>query len=272
MPRYSRKKGETGIYHVICRGNERKNIFNDGNYKNKFIEILTRNKERYNFIVYAYCIMDNHVHILLNENGSDISQIMKSINLSFAIYYNRINERIGHLFQDRFKSEFVDDDIYFLQVLRYIHQNPVKAGIVSSADKYPWSSYNIYVSEENSNEIIDMNFVLGMMASGKKRAIREFVSFHKKEDEKNQYMDVEEDMEQTNLEDPKVIKTIEEAREFLNKLLESKEMDFDEMLLDKNARNELIKIVRGNSVLALKELGELFGGLNYSWVSRLLKK
>ena len=123
MPRQRRKKGEYNTYHVIQRGNERKNIFLFDEDRERFIETLLRMKEKYNFLVYTYCLMDNHYHLIIYDNGNDISQLMKSINTSYAIYFNRVYKRCGHLFQDRFRSELIEDDNYLLEVSRYIHNN-----------------------------------------------------------------------------------------------------------------------------------------------------
>lgn len=106
--------------------------------------------------------MDNHVHLLNNDNGSDISKLMKSINVSYVAYFNRVHERSSHLFQDRFRSEIVKDDRYLLEVSRYIHNNPVKAKLVKKPGDFKWSSYNIY-SEKISDDfdLIDTSMVLG---------------------------------------------------------------------------------------------------------------
>ena len=99
MPRVQREKGEFSTYHIIQRGNERKNIFLSDEDKERFIAILIKTREKYNFLVYCYCLMDNHLHLIINDNGNDISKIMKSINVSYVAYFNRIYHRYGHLFQ-----------------------------------------------------------------------------------------------------------------------------------------------------------------------------
>jgi putative transposase len=103
MPRIAREKGEFSTYHIILRGNERKNIFLQDDDKIRFLNIMSRMMEKYNFILESYCLMDNHVHLLINDNGNDISKIIKSINVSYAYYFNHNYKRVGHLFQDRFK-------------------------------------------------------------------------------------------------------------------------------------------------------------------------
>ena len=129
MPRKARAKSKTGIYHIILRGINRQKIFNDNEDKKRLLETLLRYKEKSKYQIYAYCLMDNHIHLLLKEGEEPLAQIMRRIGGSYVYWYNHKYERVGNLFQDRFKSEVVEDDTYFLTVLRYIHQNPAKAGI-----------------------------------------------------------------------------------------------------------------------------------------------
>ena len=153
MPRQSRKNSGTGIYHVMLRGINRQNIFEDSDDYFKFIKLLhhaTHPTDERGLslpptcLIYAYCLMPNHVHLLIRETQENIGSVMKPIAVSYAIYYNKRYQRIGHLFQDRFKSEPVDDMEYFITLIRYIHQNPVAAGIVSHVDDYTWSSWAEY--------------------------------------------------------------------------------------------------------------------------------
>ena len=99
------------------------------------------------FVLHAYCLMDNHVHLLLQEQEETLGEIMKRVGVSYAYWFNRKYERVGHLFQGRFRSETVEDDAYFLTVLRYIHQHPVQAKLVARCSDYPWSSYAAYANE-----------------------------------------------------------------------------------------------------------------------------
>ena len=141
MPRKARTKSNTGIYHVMLRGINRQIIFNDDSDRRRFIKYIREVKADAPFILYAYCLMDNHVHLLLRETETPIETIMKRIGVKYAIHFNNKYWRAGHVFQDRFKSENVEDDRYFLTVLRYILRNPVKAGICPEPGDYRWSSY-----------------------------------------------------------------------------------------------------------------------------------
>ena len=134
MPRQARKKSNSGVYHIMLRGINRQLIFEDDEDMQRFIETLKRYKDECGYSLYAFCLMGNHIHLLLKEGEEPISTILKRIAGSYVYWYNWKYGRSGHLFQDRFKSEPVEDDAYFLTVLRYIHQNPVKARICKKAD------------------------------------------------------------------------------------------------------------------------------------------
>ncbi len=127
MPRSIRNKSESGIYHIMLRGINRQDIFEDEKDIQKLLETIKKYKEISQFEIYAYCIMSNHVHLLIKELGESISDVVKRISSSYVFWYNKRYERCGHLFQERFKSEAVENYEYFLTVLRYIHQNPMKA-------------------------------------------------------------------------------------------------------------------------------------------------
>ena len=128
MPRQARRKSESGIYHILLRGINRQQIFEDIEDFEKFLEVLKDCKAISDYKLFAYCLMSNHVHLLIKEEKEPIEQIMKRIATRFVYWYNIKYQRVGHLFQDRFKSEPVENDAYFMTVIRYIHQNPLKAG------------------------------------------------------------------------------------------------------------------------------------------------
>lgn len=148
MPRVARKKSATGMYHIMMRGIDKRPIFlEDQDYK-KFLIQLQRGKEKSEGKVLAYCMMKNHVHLLLKEGEEEIGNTLRRINVGYAKYHNETHDRVGHLFQGRFKSEGVNDSGYLYTVFRYIHQNPVKAGLVTEIGEYPWSSYQEYLQKK----------------------------------------------------------------------------------------------------------------------------
>ena len=160
MPRQARKKAESGIYHIMLRGIDRQQIFEDTEDYFRFLDIVRECREECEFKLYAYCLMGNHVHLLLKVQVDSLETIFKKIGGRYVYYYNVKYQRIGHLFQDRFKSEPVDDDSYFLTVLRYIHQNPVKAKLCSKVEDYPFSSFAEYLHDSS---FIDTEFALKMI-------------------------------------------------------------------------------------------------------------
>lgn len=144
MARASRKLADSGIYHVITRGAGHCILFEDDHDRRHFLNVMDEVAARFNVKVYAWCLMDNHVHLLVESGMPELAGTMRELESAYATYFNRRHERIGPLFQGRFRSEPVETDEYFLAALRYIHRNPVKAGL-SRMDAYRWSSYREYV-------------------------------------------------------------------------------------------------------------------------------
>ena len=156
MPRKARHITSTGIYHVMMRGINHQVIFEDEEDNRFFLDCLFRmgfiNDDDGTPIAqgctyYAYCLMGNHFHLLIRERKETIAQTIKRIADAYVYYYNRKYQRSGHLFKERFRSEPVDDMDYFTTLLCYIHQNPVKAGIVASVKDYAYSSWHEYSGE-----------------------------------------------------------------------------------------------------------------------------
>ena len=157
MPRSERIKSKTGIYHVILRGINRQDIFNDEEDYETFIKILTRCKSTSGFILITYCLMSNHFHLLIKDENEDLSMIIKRIAGSYVYWYNHKYHRSGHLFQDRFKSETVEDDGNFLAIMRFIHRNPIKAGLCKEIGEYGFSSYNDII--DGKSNLVDTDYI-----------------------------------------------------------------------------------------------------------------
>ncbi len=171
MSRKARVKSQTGIYHVILRGVNRQNIFVDDQDRLRLLDTFAKYKRKIAFRLFAYCLMSNHIHLLIQECQEAIGMTMKRISASYVFWYNSKYDRCGHLFQERFRSEPVDTDSYFLTLLRYIHQNPVKAHIVDNVAAYKWSSYREYT---DICRIIDRDYVLKMFADNLTDAVKYF--------------------------------------------------------------------------------------------------
>ena len=140
MPRTERLVSKTGIYHIMLRGINQQLIFEETEDHTKFLSVLSEVKQISGFKLYAYCLMGNHVHLLIKEGDETIAQVFRRIGARYAFWFNWKYGRHGHLFQDRFRSEPVESDEYLLTVLLYIYQNPIKAGICKALDKYEWCS------------------------------------------------------------------------------------------------------------------------------------
>ncbi|KAB3525440.1 transposase [Alkaliphilus serpentinus] len=178
MPRKARKKSESGIYHIIMRGINRQNIFEDDEDRLKFLQTLEQYKGKSGYEVYAYCLMGNHVHLLLKIGEEPIEQVMRRICGSYVYWYNYKYQRVGNLFQDRFKSEPIEKDEYLLIVQRYIHQNPLKAGLIKNEEKYKWSSYCEYLGEA---KIVNVNYIFDIIETGREKAVEIFIKYNNEE-------------------------------------------------------------------------------------------
>jgi len=164
----------------MFRGNSGRDIFLDDEDRKRFLYILTNKKKDNEFILYAYCLMSNHLHLILKENKDNISHIMKRINTTYAIYFNKKYQQSGHLFQDRFKSEVIKDEPYLLAVIRYIHNNPLKARLVKLPEDYKWSSYSEYIN--NRSRLIAKEDILKLFSKNLPKALSLFIEFPQKED------------------------------------------------------------------------------------------
>lgn len=195
MPRQARIQSPTGYYHVMMRGNNRENIFVTDKQKSFFLDSLKKQEEDQLIDIAAYCLMDNHVHIVIKADPLNLAKSIKSTNIKYAMNFNGKRNRIGHVFQDRYKSEAIIDDKYLLQVIRYIHNNPVKAKMVKSLEDYNWSSYNEYVKENSIIKTEQREFILDYFRSN----VEQFIVFHKQKDNQ-EYLELKEDIMKDRIE------------------------------------------------------------------------
>lgn len=166
LPRCARVKFEGAIYHIILRSISDVLLFKDNSDKEVFLSYIKKYKVQFNFKLYAYCLMSNHVHLIVDCNGADISKIMHSINQSYAQYYNRKYKRHGHLFQDRFKSKIVNNDNYLMALSLYIHRNPSDiSGYKNCIEKYNYSSLGLYFGlRKDKYNILDKSFIIKLFS------------------------------------------------------------------------------------------------------------
>lgn len=163
------------VYHVISRGNNRQEIFLNNRDYFRYLDLWRKHQAEMDFTVYAYVLMPNHVHWLLKTGFTPLPEIIQRMHSTYARWFNHRHERVGHLFQDRYKSFVCDTDSYLLVLARYIHLNPVRAGLTREVYHYPWSSYPGYCGHENS--ILNTSLLLGYYGRNIEKARAKFIAF-----------------------------------------------------------------------------------------------
>lgn len=179
MPRKARLKSKESIFHVMCRSISEVELFKTDEDKLRYIGLIKKYQKIYEFKIYGYCLMSNHVHLLIDVNGADISSIMHSINFSYAQYFNKTHKRHGHLFQDRFKSKIITDDRYLFTVSAYIHNNPVDIEEYKECpEEYEFSSLAIYLGlRYDPFDLVSTSFVLSLFGRNPKSARERYKRF-----------------------------------------------------------------------------------------------
>lgn len=247
MSRQKRDRSSTGVYHIMLRGINRGDIFLEDDDKAVFLNILLQKKSKGEYALHAYCLMDNHLHLLIEEKEDDIARIMKRIGITYVSYFNKKYQRIGPLFQDRYKSEKVENDGYLLTAMRYIHNNPVAAGLVKNQGAYKWSSYNEYLKQRKSLMVADTALILGIFGSDVKYAQEGFLEFMKQKDDVR-YLD---DYNETD--------ELEQGKRIWQKLS-----------LEKIEGEIRLRELRERTGLSIRKLS-MITGINKDKISRILK-
>jgi putative transposase len=167
-------------YHVTARGNRKQDLFHDIEDRKKYLSYLQDTKEKFHFTIHAYCLMSNHIHLLIETHDVPLEQIFRILHTRYAIYFNKKYDYVGHVFQGRYGSTKIDTPAYFIKVSRYIHQNPVKAKLTVVPEYYPWSSYPSYVHSID-NPLLSKERTLAYFPDSEVKLYKEYVD---KEDEK----------------------------------------------------------------------------------------
>ena len=177
------------LYHVIVRGNQRRKTFlNDADYQ-AYLQRLGRYRRKFGHSVHAYCLMPNHVHLLVESSQAPIAKFMQGLQQSYSQYFNKRYRKTGHVFQGRYKAIICQKDEYLLQLIRYIHLNPVRAGMVREPERYVYSGHRAYLAGKTT-EVIDSRKVLGMI--GGRAGYRAFIRDGLREGHKEEYYEVED--------------------------------------------------------------------------------
>lgn len=165
------------FYHVTSRGNEQKEVFKSQKDREKFLAYLESAVTRYGAVIHAYCLMGNHYHLLLETPEGNLSQIMRHVNGAYTSYFNVKRKRAGHLFQGRYKAILVEADEYAAELSRYLHLNPVRAGMTSKPEDYPWSSYRGYIGLNKAPDWLKADFILGYFGGNSPEARNRYRKF-----------------------------------------------------------------------------------------------
>ena len=176
MARKPRLHVPGGLYHVILRGNARQDVFFSADDRLAFYELLSEGVTRFGYRVHAFCLMTNHVHLALQAGESPLSAGMQNVSFRYTRYLNKVKGRSGHVFQGRYKAYLVDQDAYGLELVRYIHLNPVRARMVQEPGAYRWSSHRAYLGRETLSWLTT-GWVLGQFASRSGTARARFAAF-----------------------------------------------------------------------------------------------
>jgi len=297
MARPMRIEYEGAFYHVTSRGNERKEIFGGPKDYARFKHYVSEAQDKYDFVLHGYVLMTNHYHLILETNRANLHQIMHYINGSYTTYFNRLNGRSGHLFQGRYKGIVIDVDNYLLELSRYLHLNPVRAGMIKRPEEYGHSSYRFFIGlGRKTEEIVTRDRIWGMISGDRRRAAQKYRRY------------VEEGMKRDFRNPLKTLYggAILGSGEFVQELLKSKgakkvkdeEISYrrqfkatkriEDLIVDVSSYfdvqpNKVLEekgVIRDIGIyfgkkytgLTNREIGERFGGLSYSGVTRVSQR
>ena len=177
MTRPLRVEFAGAIYHVTSRGDRREVIYDDDSDRTQWLETLAKVCSRFNWRVHAYCLMDNHYHLVLETIEGNLSKGMRQLNGVYTQYYNRRHDRAGHVFQGRYKAILVDKEAYLLELSRYVVLNPVRAGMVNEVIDWPWSSYPAVVGRSPSPDWLASDAILSHFGKQRKRTRAKYIDF-----------------------------------------------------------------------------------------------
>jgi putative transposase len=176
MARKPRVHFPSALYHVIARGNRRQAIFLDEKDFITYLSYLSEYKSKHSFHLYAYALMKNHAHLLMAVEETPLSKVMQILQFRYTRYFNKRYRKVGHLFQGRYKAILCDKDVYLLELVRYIHLNPVRAGVVEDPKKYLWTGHLSYMGR-GKVDLLDKDLVLSQFGKSKYQALRRYRQF-----------------------------------------------------------------------------------------------
>jgi putative transposase len=283
------------LYHVTSRGNEKKSIFLDKVDRAKFLRILREYRSRHGIVIHAYVLMNNHYHLLLETPRGNLLRVMHGINSGYTGYFNRKYQRVGHLFQGRYRALLVEKDQYLLSLSRYIHLNPVRAGVASRPEKYPYSSYGGYIGTRVREDWVEYDGVLSQFGRSRRRAEENYWKYVNEADQENEnplqnlfgqtvlgeeaFIERVKDVCKGKALDSEVIARKEytrypSLREIVMKVATIFEVEEKRVLTgeSKPARDVALYLTHRYSGLSNSEIGKSFGGIHSSSVSQTVRR
>ena len=266
------------LYHVTARGNARQNIFLDDEDRQQFLAVLRRVVSRFHLLLHAYCLMDNHFHLVVETPEGNLSKAMRQLNGVYTQAFNRRHKRVGHVLQGRFKAIIVDRGSYLLELCRYVVLNPVRAKTTRKADTYPWSSYRPTAGLAPTPLYLTIDWLLAQFGQQRAAAQRKYQAFVAEgigqrslwEDVRGQVLlGSERFIERLapGLHDQRLLKEIPRRQRFaarptLNQLVGGKTRT------DRVRRNDAIRRAHLDHGYSLSEIGHAVG-LHYATISRI---
>ena len=275
MSRPLRLEFAGALYHVTSRGDRREDIYESDSDRRLFLSVFGDVCERYNWVCHAYCLMSNHYHLLIETPDANLSKGMRQLNGVYTQAFNRANDRVGHVFQGRYKGILVEKQSYLLELARYIVLNPVRAEMVRSARDWPWSSYRATAGQVAAPNCLSVDWLLASFGVKKKDAVAAYKRFIS--DGKNQPTPWKELRNQVYLGSDEFVQTMQaliDGEKELSEVPMSQRRPKPRSIsyYEKNARtrNQAMVNAYGSGGYSLKEVGDYFG-LHYSTVSGILK-
>ena len=276
MARQARIQYKGALYHLTARGNAQQDIYRNDEDRIEFLDILRKARNRYNCTIYAYCLMSNHYHLLVETPDGNLSQFMRQLNGVYTQKFNAAHKQTGHIFEGRYKSILVQKDLYLLELARYIVLNPVRAGMVRSAREWPWSSYKATGGLIEKIDWVDSDWLLSNFS--KKRTLaektyRKFVSEGRKQPKpwekiRNQVYLGDESFTKKSMKKIANTASRDEIPSIQSKP-RPKAKSMQAYVKQSTTRNEAIEKIYLSGGYSMKEIG-VFLGVHYSTISRVI--
>jgi len=264
-----------GLYHVTSRGDRRENIYENDKDRKEWLIVLEKVCERFNWRCHAYCLMDNHYHFVVETAEGNLSKGMRQLNGVYTQYFNRRYNRVGHVFQGRYKAILVEKEAYLLELSRYVVLNPVRARMVNQIEDWPWSSYNAMRGKVERYPWLETNWILGQFSGNRLKAIESYINFVREgvglppiwgELKQQIYIGSDQFVESMLKKVAEDKKGVEDVPLMQHRILPKTLEKYSEQ---SSSRNEAIRVAFKSGGYTMKQIGSYFG-LHYTSVSRII--